>query len=247
MGTEPPALKPIPDTRETGPERAGSLSILSERGLLLDRPSRRLVLQTDVDPIVQGNLRGNGPVLAWLALGLLRVGPGGGGGRGSRVLQFPAALALDLDGNARRAAGEPSLTLTAPLALPLFFSLNVMLLECVLLTVKLVRWSPCHPGSVTLIVVPVVAVVGTVAVIWVAEFTANVARSGRFLEPGTGGARAVSAHHHHQWLQQGFAMTGWRIGYCGGPGRGDCRHGHHPGPVHHQCRHSMSQQAAIAA
>ena len=93
-----------------------------------------------------------------------------------------------------------------------------MLLECVLLTVKLVRWSPCHPGSVTLIVVPVVAVVGTVAVIWVAEFTANVARSGRFLEPGAGGASAVSgAPSPSTGCSKGFAMTGWRIGYCGGP------------------------------
>jgi hypothetical protein len=43
-----------------------------------------------------------------------------------------------------------------------------------LLTVKLVALVAVPPGVVTLIV-PVVAVVGTVAVIWVAEFTANVA------------------------------------------------------------------------
>ena len=49
-----------------------------------------------------------------------------------------------------------------------------MLLECVLLTVKLVVLVAVPPGVVTLIV-PVVAVVGTVAVIWVAEFTTNVA------------------------------------------------------------------------
>jgi hypothetical protein len=49
-----------------------------------------------------------------------------------------------------------------------------MLLECVLLTVKSVGLVAVPPGVVTLIL-PVVAVVGTVAVIWVAEFTTNVA------------------------------------------------------------------------
>ena len=48
------------------------------------------------------------------------------------------------------------------------------LLECVLLTVKLVVLVAVPPGVVTLIL-PVVAVEGTVAVIWVAEFTTNVA------------------------------------------------------------------------
>jgi hypothetical protein len=71
-------------------------------------------------------------------------------------------------------AVNPSPTLTAPLAFPLFFSLNVMVLECVLLTVKLVVLVAEPPGFVTLIG-PVVAVEGTVAVIWVAEFTTNVA------------------------------------------------------------------------
>jgi hypothetical protein len=49
-----------------------------------------------------------------------------------------------------------------------------MLLECVLLTVKSVALVAVPPGVVTLIL-PVVAVEGTVAVIWVAEFTTNVA------------------------------------------------------------------------
>src|SRR5215204_441397 len=49
-----------------------------------------------------------------------------------------------------------------------------MLLECVLLTVKLDGLVAVPPGVVTLIG-PVVAVEGTVAVIWVAEFTTNVA------------------------------------------------------------------------
>ncbi len=31
-----------------------------------------------------------------------------------------------------------------------------------------------------------------------------------------------------------YAMTGWRIGYCGGTRRGHCRDGHDPGPEHVQ-------------
>jgi hypothetical protein len=88
--------------------------------------------------------------------------------------QFPLLLRWILTGTLAVHAVNPSLTLTTPLALPLFFSFSVMLLECVLLTVKLVALVAVPPGVVTLIV-PVVAVVGTVAVIWVAEFTANVA------------------------------------------------------------------------
>jgi hypothetical protein len=69
---------------------------------------------------------------------------------------------------------NPSPTLTTPLARRCFFRLSVTLLECVLLTVKSVVLVAEPPGVVTLIL-PVVAVEGTVAVIWVAEFTTNVA------------------------------------------------------------------------
>ena len=88
--------------------------------------------------------------------------------------QPPLLLRWILTGTLAVHAVNPSPTLTAPLALPLFFSFSVMLLECVLLTVKLVVLVAEPPGVVTLIG-PVVAVEGTVAVIWVAEFTTNVA------------------------------------------------------------------------
>ena len=90
LGTEPPRTEADPRYKKNRPRKGPVLYRSSQNGAyFVDRPSRRLVLQTDVDPIVQGNLRGNGPVLAWLAMGLLRVGPGGGGGRGSRVLPVP--------------------------------------------------------------------------------------------------------------------------------------------------------------
>ena len=71
-------------------------------------------------------------------------------------------------------AVNPSPTLTTPLATRCFFRPSVTLLECGLLTVKSVALVAVPPGVVTLIL-PVVAVEGTVAVIWVAEFTTNVA------------------------------------------------------------------------
>ena len=88
--------------------------------------------------------------------------------------QPPFLLRWILTGTLAAHAVNPSPTLTFPLALPLFFSFSVTLLECVLLTVKLVVLVAEPPGVVTLIG-PVVAVEGTVAVIWVAEFTAVVA------------------------------------------------------------------------
>lgn len=86
----------------------------------------------------------------------------------------PPLLRWILTGTLATHAVNPSPTLTAPLATKLFFSLSVTLLGCVLLTVKLVLLVAVPPGVVTLIE-PVVAVEGTVAVIWVAEFTTNVA------------------------------------------------------------------------
>jgi hypothetical protein len=67
---------------------------------------------------------------------------------------------------------NPSPTLTTPLATRCFFRLNVTLLEWAVLTVKFVALVAVPPGVVTLIL-PVVAPVGTVAVICVAEFTVN--------------------------------------------------------------------------
>ena len=90
------------------------------------------------------------------------------------LFQLPGRRALDLDGNARRARSEPVAHADDSLGARCFFSLSVTLLECVLLTVKLVVLVAVPPGAVTLIG-PVVAVEGTVAVIWVAEFTTNVA------------------------------------------------------------------------
>ena len=90
------------------------------------------------------------------------------------VFQSPLFLRWILTGTLAAQAVNPSPTLTSPLADQLFFSLSVTLLECVLLTVKLVALVAVPPGVVTLIG-PVVAVVGTVAVIWVAESTTNVA------------------------------------------------------------------------
>jgi hypothetical protein len=78
-----------------------------------------------------------------------------------------------LTGTLATQAVNPSLTVTTPLATRCFFRLSVMLLECGLVTVKLVVLVTGPHGVVTLIG-PVVAVEGTVAVIWVAEFTTNV-------------------------------------------------------------------------
>jgi hypothetical protein len=79
-----------------------------------------------------------------------------------------------LTGTFATQAVKASATLTFPLATRCFFRLSVTLLGCGLLTVKSVVLVAEPPGVVTLIL-PVVAVVGTVAVIWVAEFTTNVA------------------------------------------------------------------------
>jgi hypothetical protein len=88
--------------------------------------------------------------------------------------QFPEMRRWILTGTLAVHAVNPSPTLTTPLARRCFFRLSVTLLGCVLLTVKLVVLVAEPPGVVTLIG-PVVAVEGTVAVIWVAEFTTNVA------------------------------------------------------------------------
>ena len=78
-----------------------------------------------------------------------------------------------LTGTLAAQAVNPSPTLTFPLATRCFFRPSVTLLECVLLTVKFVALVAVPPGVVTLIL-PVVAPVGTVAVICVAESTLNV-------------------------------------------------------------------------
>lgn len=88
--------------------------------------------------------------------------------------QCPETRRWILTGTLAAQAVNPSPTLTTPLATRCFFSFSVTLLEWVLLTVKLVKLVAEPPGVVTLIG-PVVAVEGTVAVIWVAEFTVNVA------------------------------------------------------------------------
>ena len=88
--------------------------------------------------------------------------------------QFPEMRRWILTGTLAVHAVNPSPTLTTPLARRCFFRLSVTLLGCVLLTVKSVALVAVPPPFVTLIL-PVVAVEGTVAVIWVAEFTTNVA------------------------------------------------------------------------
>ena len=70
-------------------------------------------------------------------------------------------------------AVKASPTLTTPLATRCFFRLSVTLLVWTALTVKFAVLVPVPLGVVTLIL-PVVAPVGTVAVICVAEFTVNV-------------------------------------------------------------------------
>src|SRR5262245_20226962 len=78
-------------------------------GLLLDRPSRRLRLQTVRSRSPHGRLGRKSPVLARLVLDLRRVRPRVAGGRGG--LGLPAVtllLLLDLDGDGLNAVGEGS-------------------------------------------------------------------------------------------------------------------------------------------
>jgi hypothetical protein len=78
-----------------------------------------------------------------------------------------------LTGTLASHAVNPSLALTTPLATRCLFSVSVTLLKWTLLTVKFVALVAVPPGVVTEIL-PVVAPVGTVAVICVAETTWNV-------------------------------------------------------------------------
>jgi hypothetical protein len=89
------------------------------------------------------------------------------------AFQLPETRRWILTGTLATQAVNPSPTLTTPLATRCFFRLNVTLLEWALLTVKFVALVAVPPGVVTEIL-PVVAPVGTVAVICVAEFTVNV-------------------------------------------------------------------------
>jgi hypothetical protein len=87
--------------------------------------------------------------------------------------QPPLVLRWILTGTLATHAVNPSPTLTIPLATRCLFSVSVTLLEWTVLTVKFVALDAVPPGVVTLIL-PVVAPVGTVAVICVAETTWNV-------------------------------------------------------------------------
>jgi hypothetical protein len=78
-----------------------------------------------------------------------------------------------LTGTLAAQAVNPSPTLTTPLATRCFASFSVTLLEWTVLTVKFTALVAVPPGVVT-VILPVVAPVGTVAVICVAEFTVNV-------------------------------------------------------------------------
>jgi hypothetical protein len=89
------------------------------------------------------------------------------------AFQLPETRRWILTGTLATQAVNPSPTLTTPLATRCFFRLNVTLLEWTVLTVKFVALVAVPPGVVTEIL-PVVAPVGTVAVICVAEFTVNV-------------------------------------------------------------------------
>ena len=42
-------------------------------------------------------------------------------------------------------------------------------------------------------------------------------------------------------VSKAYAMTGWRIGYCGGPKRNHHGHGHHPGPVDLECLEHLAE------
>jgi len=86
--------------------------------------------------------------------------------------QPPLVLRWILTGTLASHAVNASPTLTTPLATTCFFRDSVTLLEWGMLTVKFAALVAVPPGVVTLIL-PVVAPVGTVAVIWVAEFTVN--------------------------------------------------------------------------
>ena len=88
--------------------------------------------------------------------------------------QFPETRRWILTGTLAAQAVNPSPTLTFPLATRCFFKLSVTLLEWTLLTVKSVALV-IEPHEVVTLILPVVAVEGTVAVIWVAEFTTDVA------------------------------------------------------------------------
>jgi hypothetical protein len=88
------------------------------------------------------------------------------------AFQLPETRRWILTGTLATQAVNPSPTLTTPLATRCFFRLNVTLLEWAVLTVKFAALVAVPPGVVTLIF-PVVAPVGTVAVICVAEFTVN--------------------------------------------------------------------------
>ena len=89
------------------------------------------------------------------------------------VFQLPETRRWILTGTLATHEVNASLALTIPLATRCLFSASVTLLEWTLLTVKFAVLVPVPLGVVTLIL-PVVAPVGTVAVICVAEFTVNV-------------------------------------------------------------------------
>ncbi len=89
------------------------------------------------------------------------------------VFQPPEALRWILTGTAAAQELNPSLTLTTPLAVKDFTRLSDTLLEWAALTVKFVVLVT-EPHEVVTLIGPVVAVEGTVAVIWVAVFTTNV-------------------------------------------------------------------------
>jgi hypothetical protein len=88
------------------------------------------------------------------------------------VFQLPETRRWILTGTLATHEVNASPTLTTPLATRCLFSASVTLLEWALLTVKFAVLVPVPLGVVTLIL-PVVAPVGTVAVICVAEFTVN--------------------------------------------------------------------------
>jgi hypothetical protein len=87
--------------------------------------------------------------------------------------QLPETRRWILTGTLATQAVNPSPTLTTPLATRCLLRLSVTLLEWTVLTVKFVALDAVPPGVVTEIL-PVVAPVGTVAVICVAESTWNV-------------------------------------------------------------------------
>jgi len=90
------------------------------------------------------------------------------------AFQCPETRRWILTGTLAAQAVNPSPTLTTPRATRCFLRLSVMLLEWTLLTVKSVALV-IEPHEVVTLILPVVAVEGTVAVIWVAEFTTDVA------------------------------------------------------------------------